>query len=573
MAKTTTHADYTATALTLTTAAQPNITSLGTLTSLIVDNITIDGSVITVGSANDLTIDAVGDIIFDADGGDVKFKDAGTHWASVYTNGTNTYIQNMVNSGDVYLSGKDGSGNGVNALILDMSGSGAATFNAGGSFGGAVQLNDAQLNIHSSSASAIIGSIGNTANDLNIFSTTTGHNGLRFHVNGILPTDNSGTIVDNDADLGDPSYRFKDLYLGGGITAGGNITVTSATATTNGMVRLQNNMDNNYETLRIESLGDYDAHIGFFADGSSNYYWGAGVDYSDSGKFKIANDNLLATNTKFTIHTSGCVGIGSTTDRAIATNVGTLVVNGSAGGGIWLSDDDQSSTRSVIYAGNNGSVGELTINNGTGVGSGGIMIQTNETERMRISSAGRVMIGRTSLLQSDNMLTIEGNGSGAGNAMMDIRNTSTSDTCGCIALSKGSTTTSSANRFIWFFTNNFGTNMGAIGGNGVNNVQFVSSSDERLKENIQPITGSLDKVLALNPVSFDWKESGEHREAGFVAQEVEKVLPEYVNTEDDEMKTKSITGGMTAGYIAVLTKAIQEQQEQIDALKAKLEIE
>ena len=81
--------------------------------------------------------------------------------------------------------------------------------------------------------------------------------------------------------------------------------ITSTTANTNGMVRLQNNMDNNYETLRIESLGDYDAHIGFFADGSSNYYWGMGVDYSDSGKFKIANDNLLATNTRLTLTTAG----------------------------------------------------------------------------------------------------------------------------------------------------------------------------------------------------------------------------------------------------------------------------
>ena len=90
--------------------------------------------------------------------------------------------------------------------------------------------------------------------------------------------------------------------------------VTTSTANTNGMVRLQNNMDNNYETLRIESLGDYDAHIGFFADGSSNYYWGAGVDYSDSGKFKISNDNLLATNTRFTITTDGKVFIGTTTE-------------------------------------------------------------------------------------------------------------------------------------------------------------------------------------------------------------------------------------------------------------------
>ena len=64
----------------------------------------------------------------------------------------------------------------------------------------------------------VIGAIGNTANDINIYSTSSGHNGLRFHINGILPTDNSGTIIDNDADLGDPNYRFKNLYLGGSLT-------------------------------------------------------------------------------------------------------------------------------------------------------------------------------------------------------------------------------------------------------------------------------------------------------------------------------------------------------------------
>ena len=67
-----------------------------------------------------------------------------------------------------------------------------------------------------------IGVVGNTANDVNIYSTGSGHNGLRMHANGILPTDNTGTIVDADADLGDPSYRFKDLYLEGGAYIGGN---------------------------------------------------------------------------------------------------------------------------------------------------------------------------------------------------------------------------------------------------------------------------------------------------------------------------------------------------------------
>ena len=200
-----------------------------------------------------------------------------------------------------------------------------------------------------------------------------------------------------------------------------------------------------------------------------------------------------------------------------------------------------------------------------------LILNTNNTERMRILGGGAVVIGRTTQLQSDNMLTVEGSGTGAGNAIMDVRNTASSDTCGCIALSKASTTTDSSARFIWFFANNFSTSMGAIGGNGASNVQFVTASDERLKENIKPLTGSLDKVLALNPVSYTWKENGEDIKAGFVAQEVEKILPEYTATEEDEMKTKSLTGGMTAGYIAVLTKAIQELSAEVEELKTKLE--
>ena len=78
---------------------------------------------------------------------------------------------------------------------------------------GAIRLTDSTYQLYSSSASAVIGNDGNTANDLNIYSSTSGHNGLRFHVNGILPTDNTGTIVDADANLGESSYRFKNLYL------------------------------------------------------------------------------------------------------------------------------------------------------------------------------------------------------------------------------------------------------------------------------------------------------------------------------------------------------------------------
>ena len=62
-------------------AAQSGITSLGTLTSLTVDDITIDGSTISDGA--DLTLDVGGDMIVDIDGGDIKFKDGGTTFGGI----------------------------------------------------------------------------------------------------------------------------------------------------------------------------------------------------------------------------------------------------------------------------------------------------------------------------------------------------------------------------------------------------------------------------------------------------------------------------------------------------------
>ena len=98
-------------------------------------------------------------------------------------------------------------------------------------------------------------------------------------------------------------------------------------------------------------------------------------------------------------------------------------------------------------------------------------------------------------------------------------------------------------------------------------------SDEREKDNIKEISGSLDKIMSLQVSEFDWKKTDEHIKAGFVAQNVEKVFPEYIveNVNDNDKESrKGITGGMSAGYIAHLTRAIQEQQDMIQELKERI---
>ena len=94
---------------------------------------------------------------------------------------------------------------------------------------------------------------------------------------------------------------------------------------------------------------------------------------------------------------------------------------------------------------------------------------------------------------------------------------------------------------------------------------FLYSSDLSLKENIKPLYGSLGKIEQLQGVSFNWKENG-NEGVGLIAQDVEKVFPELVSTDNEGLK--SVEYG---NLVAPLIEAIKEQQKQIDELKKEIE--
>ena len=96
----------------------------------------------------------------------------------------------------------------------------------------------------------------------------------------------------------------------------------------------------------------------------------------------------------------------------------------------------------------------------------------------------------------------------------------------------------------------------------------LTASDRRLKENIQVLDSSLEKVMHLQGVKYDWKEEGRGKnQIGLIAQEVEEIVPEVVNTIGDNLgKLEDMKVVNYSALVPVLIEAIKEQQEQIDKL-------
>jgi hypothetical protein len=93
----------------------------------------------------------------------------------------------------------------------------------------------------------------------------------------------------------------------------------------------------------------------------------------------------------------------------------------------------------------------------------------------------------------------------------------------------------------------------------------TNPSDISLKYNINNLDSSLAKVLQLRPVSFNWKSDGT-ADYGFIAQDVQQVIPELVRKDPDT----GDLGLLSTEFIPYLTKAIQEQQGEIASMSAQL---
>ena len=188
---------------------------------------------------------------------------------------------------------------------------------------------------------------------------------------------------------------------------------------------------------------------------------------------------------------------------------------------------------------------------GSSSADGSLAILTNANERMRIDSSGSVLVGTNATgswnnncwgVQTNNGFTVTGHVTG----------------------------TVSGTAYAYFDYNN--SPIGSITQNGTTGVAYNTSSDYRLKENVQNMTGALDRVAQLKPVTYQWKSDGSNGE-GFIAHELAEVCPLAVSGEKDAVDEDGniIPQGIDPSKIvSLLTAAIQELKAELDAVKSEL---
>jgi hypothetical protein len=110
----------------------------------------------------------------------------------------------------------------------------------------------------------------------------------------------------------------------------------------------------------------------------------------------------------------------------------------------------------------------------------------------------------------------------------------------------------------------------------VSALSFTTTSDARLKKDVEEVMNALEIVSKIHPVYYNWVDGRAtvnpgHKEIGFLAQELEVVLPNVVKTYTDEV---ALAGGRKAvsydRMVSLLVAAIKELKAEVDALKARV---
>ena len=372
--------------VTLTTAAQTNITSLGTLSALTVDDVAIDGKVMTMtGSSSDtavftagtngtlsivttddsaaaanititadgtfeadgttVTLDSAGDIRLDSDDGQIIFRDNGSDWGLIKHSSNDIIFENKTSDKDIIFRGEDSSST-VNALTLDFSDAGAAIFAGTVTANAGLKADNITIDgteIDLSSGDLTIDSAGDITLDADGADVNVADGGTTF---GQFTNSSSDFVI--NAPVQDKDIIFKGDDGGSAITAL-TLDMSAAGAATFNSTITANNQD--------VILGK---------SGGTNFARSFLIGHSTTGTLSSAEDNLGIGDAALDSVTSGDQNI------CLGSNAGTAITTASAN----------------VYIGRNSGSGNATGSSNFGLG-------VDCLEDGSFTGASNVAIGRS----------------------------------------------------------------------------------------------------------------------------------------------------------------------------------
>ena len=503
---------------TLQTGNQPQITTVGTLSSL---SVTGDVSIGGTLTYEDVTnIDSVGLVtarlgIHVLAGAGVSIAAGGLN----VTSGISTV--GFLTATDVWVSGA------VTATSLDISGN----VDVDGTLeADTITVNGTALDTHIAGVTV--------TNATNAAGLT---NSPDIDVSNIV-----GTALSISGGISTVGFlTATDVWVSGAVTAtsfkgsGANLTgLTGATAATYGDA-------SNVAAITVNSDGKI--------TGISNV--------SISGGGGGGGGSSLWESNATGINTSTNVGIGTTTasDATLTVDVGTattaVVVQGSEGqlfsvtnslsSGSIFSVNDISGIPSIdVDADGTIQLAPYGSTENVGVGT------TNPTSKLHVVGGAKI----TGVLTTGQ---IADSNSSVGTAASVL--SSTGSGLSWVANSGGDVVDDTSPELGGYLDLN---SKGIYGVGVITATDFNSTSDIKLKSNIQPIDDPLAKVIQIEGVSFNWKENNIPA-LGVIADQVQEIIPELVR--GDDPKTVNYNG-----LIGLLIEAVKEQQTQIDSLKERI---
>lgn len=298
------------------------------------------------------------------------------------------------------------------------------------------------------------------------------------------------------------------------------------------------------------------AYDGIYSKGQNMYVWN-----------QTSHSTLFATNNveRMRIDSSGNVAIGTASPVAKLDVRGTAYIGTSLGIDISNPGDYHGSANDLVMNGGmtlaNTSQGSIFFaDSATGTGeyvgqlnyyhsSDSMTFVTNNGERMRIGSSGQVMINRSTVNNGGRLsLNFPGN------------------TENGIVLQ---TTYTGLNSNFMIFRNSSNNLCGQILQNGTTSLQYTTSSDYRLKENVVDIADGITRVKQLSPKRFNFIADGDTTVDGFIAHEAQAVVPESVSGEKDGDEMQGID---QSKLVPLLTAALQEAIAKIETLEQRLSV-